>query len=209
MKHVTVRTAYSPLWKAAGDVSCGILTPAADLVAQGPSDIPVHLGSMPKSMAGILEVIPISDLDDGDVILHNDPFLGNNHLPDTIMAKPVFVDGVVVAFTAVRGHYIDIGGLRPGSYTPLARDVYGEGLRIPPVKIYRRSEPVADLFRMIASNTRNPTAPIGDIRAQYAGCLAGERRLWDLIDRYGLDTVENGLDAVLDHGERLARSAIT
>ena len=208
MKHVTVRTAYSPLWKAAGDVSCGILTAAADLVAQGPSDIPVHLGSMPKSMAGILEAIAISELDDGDVILHNDPFLGNNHLPDTIMAKPVFVEGSVVAFTAVRGHYIDIGGLRPGSYTPLARDVYGEGLRIPPVKIYRRGEAVVDLFRMIAANTRNPTALIGDIRAQYAGCLAGERRVRDLIDRYGLDTVVEGFDAILDHGERLARAAI-
>ena len=208
MKHVTVRTAYSPLWKAAGDVSCGILTPAADLVAQGPSDIPVHLGSMPTSMAGILEAIAISELEDGDIILHNDPYLGNNHLPDTIMAKPVFVDGSLVAFTAVRGHYIDIGGLRPGSYTTLARDVYGEGLRIPPVKIYRRGEPVADLFRMIGANTRNPTALIGDIRAQYAGCLAGERRLRDLVDRYGLDTVENGFDAILDHGERLTIAAI-
>ena len=147
-------------------------------------------------------------MEDGDVILHNDPYLGNNHLPDTIMAKPVFVDGSLVAFTAVRGHYIDIGGLRPGSYTTLARDVYGEGLRIPPVKIYRRGEPVADLFRMIGANTRNPTALIGDIRAQYAGCLAGERRLRDLVDRYGLDTVENGFDAILDHGERLAIAAI-
>ena len=209
MKLVTVRTAYSPLWKAAGDVSCGILTPAADLVAQGPSDIPVHLGSMPTSMAGILKVVEVSELQDGDVILHNDPFLGNNHLPDTIMAKPVFVDGSVVAFTAVRGHYIDIGGLRPGSYTPLAHDIYGEGLRIPPVKIYQRGEPVPDLFRMIAANTRNPTALIGDIRAQYAGCLAGERRVRNLIGRYGLGMFVDGLAAILAHGERLARAAIS
>ena len=209
MKHVTVRTAYSPLWKSAGDVSCGILTASAELVAQGPSDIPVHLGSMPTSMTGILEALDISEFEDGDVILHNDPFLGNNHLPDTIMAKPVFVGGSIVAFTAVRGHYIDIGGLRPGSYTPLARDIYGEGLRIPPVKLYVGNQPVTDLFRMIAANTRNPTALLGDIRAQYAGCLAGERRVRNLIDRYGVDGFTELLDGILAHGERLSKAAIS
>src|SRR6266540_1053348 len=87
MKQVAMRTAYSPLWKEAGDMSCGILTAGGELVAQGPADIPVHLGSMPFSMQGILDALDPTTFEDGDVILHNDPYQGNNHLPDTIMAK--------------------------------------------------------------------------------------------------------------------------
>jgi N-methylhydantoinase B len=208
MKQVAMRTAYSPLWKEAGDMSCGILTATGELVAQGPADIPVHLGSMPLSMQGILDALDPATFEDGDVILHNDPYQGNNHLPDTIMAKPVIVDGEVLAYTAVRGHYIDIGGFRPGSYSPLARDLFGEGLRIPPVKLYRRGDPDPDLMRMLAANTRMPQDLLGDVRAQFAGCVAGERRLQATVTKYGRAVVLEGMQAVLDHGERLMRAEI-
>jgi N-methylhydantoinase B len=208
MKQVAMRTAYSPLWKEAGDMSCGILTAAGELVAQGPADIPVHLGSMPFSMQGILKALDPATFEDGDVILHNDPYQGNNHLPDTIMAKPVIVDGEVLAYTAVRGHYIDIGGFRPGSYSPLARDLFGEGLRIPPVKLYRRGEPDPDLMRLLAANTRMPQDLLGDVRAQFAGCVAGERRLQAIVAKFGRDVVIEGMQAVLDHSERLMRTEI-
>ena len=209
MKQLCVRTAISPLWKAAGDISCGILSPDAQLVAQGPDDIPIHLGSMPMSLAGILAALDSETFAEGDAFLHNDPYQGNNHLPDTIMAKPVFHDGKIVAYAAVRGHYIDIGGLRPGSYSTMARDTYGEGLRIPPVRLYKDGEEDPDLFRLIAVNTRMPRDLLGDIRAQHAGCLAGERRVLALVDRYGPDIFAAGVGETLDHAERLMRARIS
>ena len=208
MKQLCVRTAISPLWKAAGDISCGILSPGGDLVSQGPDDIPIHLGSMPMSLAGILAALDPATFRAGDAFLQNDPYQGNNHLPDTIMAKPVFHDGEIIAYTAVRGHYIDIGGLRPGSYSTMARDTFGEGLRIPPVRLYEQGEEDPDLFRLIAVNTRMPRDLLGDIRAQHAGCLAGERRILALVERYGPDVFTRGVAATLDHSERLMRARI-
>ena len=209
MNQLCVRTAISPLWKAAGDISCGILSPDGQLVAQGPDDIPIHLGSMPMSLAGILSALDAGTFRDGDAFLHNDPYQGNNHLPDTIMAKPVFHDGQIVAYSAVRGHYIDIGGLRPGSYSTLARDTYGEGLRIPPVRLYKQGREDSDLFRLIAVNTRMPRDLLGDIRAQHAGCLAGERRVLALVDRYGPHIFAQGVLETLTHAERLMRAKIS
>ena len=209
MKQLCVRTAISPLWKAAGDISCGILSPEGELVAQGPDDIPIHLGSMPMSLAGILSALDSSSFQEGDAFLQNDPYQGNNHLPDTIMAKPVFHDGRIVAYSAVRGHYIDIGGLRPGSYSTLARDTFGEGLRIPPVRLYKQGKEDPDLFSLIAVNTRMPRDLLGDIRAQYAGCLAGERRILALVKRYGSDIFAEGVTATLSHSERLMRARIS
>ena len=209
MKQLCVRTAISPLWKAAGDISCGILSPDGQLVAQGPDDIPIHLGSMPMSLGGILSALDSNTFQEGDAFLHNDPYQGNNHLPDTIMAKPVFHDGQIVGYAAVRGHYIDIGGLRPGSYSTLARDTYGEGLRIPPVRLYKQGQEDPDLFRLIAVNTRMPRDLLGDIRAQYAGCLAGERRVLALVNRYGPGVFAAGVLATLSHAERLMRARIS
>ena len=139
MKNVVVRTAVSPLWKDAGDVSCAILTDTADLVAQGQGDIPVHLATMPFSMRGILERIPLETITEGDVLIQNDPYSGGNtHLPDVLMAIPVFADGAVVAFSGIRGHWTDV-------YSATSRVIFEEGLIIPPVKLLRAPLRIRDL----------------------------------------------------------------
>lgn len=207
MKSVVLRTAYSNLWREAGDLSCGLLDARGDIVAQGVGDIPIHLASMPTSMRGILDRIPVDTLEPGDVVLQNDPYQGNNHMPDFIMAKPIFSGDRLLAFAAVRGHYVDIGGPTPGSYNMRATDLFGEGLRMPPVKLYRRGEINEEILGIISANVRNAPERLGDMRSQYAGCLAAERRVLDYCERYGTDAVEQAMREVLDISERRARAA--
>lgn len=209
MKAVVLRTAYSNLWREAGDLSCGLLDPHGNIVAQGIGDIPIHLASMPMSLRGMLARIPADTIEPGDVLLQNDPYQGNNHMPDFFMAKPIFSEARLIGFAAVRGHYVDIGGPTPGSYYTLAKDVYGEGLRIPPVKLYREGVANAEIMDIITANVRNAAERLGDMRSQYAGCLAAERRLMDYCERYGTAAVEQAMAQVLDVSEQRARAAFT
>src|SRR5262249_43824944 len=140
MKAVVVRTAYSNLWKEAGDLSCGLLTSSGELAVQGIGDIPVHLASMPMSVGACLKRIPPKTLKPADVVSQSDPYQGNNPPPDFIMAKPIFFSGLIVGYSAVRGHYVDVGGGGPGSYSATMPDIYAEGLRIPPVRIYEEGK---------------------------------------------------------------------
>lgn len=208
MKAVVVRTAYSNLWKEAGDLSCGLLTHDGDLAVQGIGDIPNHMATMPLSLAGCLERIPASTLREGDVLFQNDPYKGNNHLPDFIMAKPVFFDGEIVAYTAVRGHFVDIGGGGPGSYSTAMPDIYAEGLRIPPVRIYEEGVINQDIIDVLTHNTRNSRERLGDLRSQYAGCLTAERRVLAFCEKYGVETVKTAMVEMIDASERLTRAAI-
>lgn len=177
MKAVVVRTAYSNLWKEAGDLSCGLLTSRGELAVQGIGDIPIHLASMPMSLGACLVRIPPESLKPGDVVYQNDPYQGNNHLPDFIMAKPVFFNDRIVAYTAVRGHYVDVGGGGPGSYSATMPDIYAEGLRIPPVRIFKEGILNQDIVDVLLHNTRNSRERFGDLRSQFAGCVAAERRV--------------------------------
>jgi N-methylhydantoinase B len=208
MKAVVIRTAYSNLWKEAGDLSCGILTGKGELLAPGRGDIPVHLVTMPASLGGCLKRFPIEELRPGDVLYQNDPYQGNNHLPDFLMAKPVFADGSIVAFAAVRGHYVDVGGSAPGSYTTATTDIYTEGLRIPPVRIFEEGVLNEDIVNVLQTNTRNSRERMGDLRSQYAGCLTAERRILAFCERYGAATLTEAMEEILDASERLARAAI-
>jgi N-methylhydantoinase B len=209
MKAVVLRTAYSNLWKEAGDLSCGLLSADADVVVQGMGDIPVHLASMPYSLRGCLARIPREALRPGDVLYQNDPYQGNNHLPDFLMAKPVFFGERIVGFAAVRGHYVDVGGGGPGSYSAAMPDIYAEGLRIPPVRIFEEGVINQDIVDVLLTNTRNSQERLGDLRSQYAGCVAAERRLLAFCERYGSDTVEAGMQEMLNASERLTRAAIS
>ena len=202
MKNVVVRTAVSPLWKDAGDVSCAILTRQAELVAQGRGDIPVHLATMPFSLKGILDRFPLNSLEEGDVLIQNDPYHGGNtHLPDVLMTIPVFADGAVIAFSAVRGHWTD-------PYSATAREIFDEGLIIPPVKLHRRGRRNDDLMNVILANSRAPDERMGDVRAQEAGCRIGARRLQRIVERYGAATAGTAMEEIIGHSERLTRAEI-
>jgi N-methylhydantoinase B len=208
MKAVVVRTAYSNLWKEAGDLSCGLLTSGSELAVQGLGDIPIHLASMPMSLGACLVRIPPAELKPGDVLYQNDPYKGNNHLPDFIMAKPVFFDGRIVAYSAVRGHYVDVGGGGPGSYSATMPDIYAEGLRIPPVRIFKEGVLNQDIVDVLLHNTRNSRERFGDLRSQYAGCVAAERRVLSFCQKYGASTFEAAMEEMVDAAEKLTRAAI-
>jgi N-methylhydantoinase B len=208
MKAVVVRTAYSNLWKEAGDLSCGLLTSRSELAVQGHGDIPIHLASMPMSLGACLVRIPPAELKPGDVLYQNDPYQGNNHLPDFIMAKPVFFDGRIVAYSAVRGHYVDVGGGGPGSYSATMPDIYAEGLRIPPVRIFKEGVLNQDIVDVLLHNTRNSRERFGDLRSQFAGCVAAERRVLSFCQKYGAGTFEAAMEQMIHAAEQLTRAAI-
>lgn len=208
MKVVVMRSSYSTIWRESGDLSCALLSRDGDMIAQGPGDLPAHLATMPFSLKGALQKIPLPTLEPGDVLFHNDPLWGNNHLPDCMMAKPVFVDGEVIGFAVVRGHWTDIGGMGPGSYTAVTTDPIQEGLRIPPLKLYRREVLDRSYVDFILANVRVPRDRLGDIQAEYAGCVTGERKLLALAAKYGARTVTDCMAAILDHGEQLTRAEL-
>ena len=208
MKVVVMRSSYSTIWRESGDLSCAILSRDGEMIAQGPGDLPAHLATMPFSLQGALQKHPLDTLEPGDVLFHNDPQWGNNHLPDCMMAKPVFVDADIIGFAVVRGHWTDIGGMGAGSYTAVTTDPIQEGLRIPPIKLYRAGELDQSYVDFILANVRVPRDRLGDIRAEFAGCVTGERKLLALSAKYGARTVTDCMHAILDHGEHLTRAEL-
>jgi N-methylhydantoinase B len=208
MKAAVVHTAYSPLWKESGDLSCGLLTPRGEMAAQALGDIPIHLATMPFSLQGCLARIPVDSLRPGDVLWQNDPYQGNNHLPDIFMAAPVFAEGLLIGFSAVRGHFVDVGGSGPGSYSATARDLHAEGLRIPPMRLYRQGQVNQDVLDLFLANVRGPDERLGDLRAQFAGCHSGRRSLERLAAKYGARGLVALMDDLLDHSEALTRAQI-
>ncbi|MGE0853139.1 MAG: hydantoinase B/oxoprolinase family protein [Hyphomicrobiaceae bacterium] len=207
MTAVVMRSAPTTLWKESGDLSCGILNWKCELIAQGPNDLPAHLATMPFSARGALEAIT-EELHPGDVIFHNDPCAGNNHLPDCLMLMPVFDSGTLLAFTAVRGHWADIGGIGLGSYTTLTTDSIQEGLRVPPVRIFKRGVLDEEMLSIILANVRGSELRRSDFLAQYMGCARGGARIGDLCAKYGGTLIRECMTAILDHGERLTRAEI-
>lgn len=197
--------AFSPNIKERRDYSCALFDGAGRVVAMG-DHMPVHLGAMPMSVAAAIS--EIGAFSAGDIVALNDPFRGGTHLPDITLVKPVFIDGAQpLAYLAVRAHHADVGGMAPGSM-PLARDIFQEGLRIPPVRIVRGGQRVDDLWRMLLANVRTPREREGDLAAQ-VGCLAvGEQRLAEMIARRGADEVVAAMSALVAYGERLVRAGI-
>ncbi|NKB90008.1 MAG: hydantoinase B/oxoprolinase family protein [Acidobacteria bacterium] len=199
------RTAFSPNIKERRDYSCAIFDADGHTVAQG-DHMPVHLGSMPMSVAAAIEAI---DMAAGDVVIVNDPFQGGTHLPDITLVQPVFVEGHHRAafYVANRAHHSDVGGISPGSM-PLATSIYQEGIRIPPMHLVRSGVVVEEAMKLILANVRTPVEREGDLTAQIASNRTGERRLLELVDRYSLPTVAEAMGQLQDYAERLTREAI-
>ena len=205
MKIVLAKTAYSPLLKVAGDYSCGIFDAAGNIVAQGP-DLPIHLGSMPDAVRAVIAAFPA--VEPGDVFIHNDPYHGGSHLPDVNVVAPAFLGERLLGFGCVRAHWPDIGSATPGSYGAVT-EIYGEGLRLPPMRLYRNGEPEADIERIIFANVRTPDERRGDLRAQVAANRRGGERLQALARKYGADELLRIMDEVLDYSEAMMRAALS
>ncbi|RAI58005.1 hydantoinase B/oxoprolinase family protein [Roseicella frigidaeris] len=204
MKIVLAKTAYSPLLKVAGDYSCGIFNARGEMVAQGP-DLPIHLGSMPDAVGSVARAFP--DVAPGDVFIHNDPYRGGSHLPDVNVVMPAFHQGRLLGFGCVRAHWPDIGSATPGSYGAVT-EIYGEGLRLPPVRLYRDGKPDPSVEAIILANVRTPAERLGDIRAQVAANRRAAERMIGLAGKYGVDELLRIMDAVLDYSETMMRQAL-
>ena len=204
MKIVLAKTAYSPLLKVAGDYSCGIFDVHGNMVAQGP-DLPIHLGSMPDAVRAVVRAFP--DVAPGDVFIHNDPYQGGSHLPDVNVVAPAYLGQRLLGFGCVRAHWPDIGSATPGSYGAVT-EIYGEGLRLPPVRLYRDGKPDAGIEAIIFANVRTPTERMGDLRAQVAANRRAEARLCALAEKYGADALLRIMAEVQDYAETMMRAAL-
>jgi len=200
------RTGFSPNIKERLDYSCAIYDASGHTIAQG-DHLPVHLGAMPLSVRAAIESGPLHP---GDTIILNDPFRGGTHLPDITLVSPVFLpssDSKAAFFVANRAHHSDVGGMSPGSM-PLAREIFQEGLIVPPVKLVKHGTLDSDLLALILANVRTPLEREGDLTAQIASNRVGELRLLALAQHYGLEKIYRYAAATQDYAERMLRSTI-
>jgi N-methylhydantoinase B len=208
MGAVLMRSSYSPNIKERRDFSCALFDARGRLVAQA-AHIPVHLGSMPDSVAEAL--VAFDHFAPGDIIALNDPFLGGTHLPDITLIAPIFVEVEeeqrLIGFAANRAHHADVGGMAPGSM-PLATEIYQEGLIIPPLKLWEAGQPNRALLALLLRNVRTPDERRGDLAAQVAANRTAARRLQELVDRWGLAALEEHVEALIDYAARMARATI-
>ena len=198
------RTAFSPNIKERRDYSCAVFDARGDVVAQG-DHMPVHLGSMPLSVKAAIESREIGP---GDVVILNDPYRGGTHLPDVTLVSGVFYKRRLLFYVASRAHQSDIGGMSPGSM-PLAQEIYQEGLRIPPVKIMIGGKINRDIWEMILLNVRTPDEREGDLAAMLGANNTGERRLREIVEKYGAREVDSYVREILNYSERMTRHAIS
>ena len=200
------RTAYSGVLKNIMDYSAAICDADGRLVAQGLS-LPGHLCSIPVSLQAVLAAFG-DDIAEGDIFINNDPYDGGMHLPDIFIFKPLFADGRPIAYAATICHHTDVGGRVPGSNASDSTEIYAEGLRIPPLKLYEKGVANSTLFRMIERNVRMPGRVFGDIRSQLAACEIAARGMTDLVGRYGADGVRVLMVSMMDYSERLTRHCL-
>jgi N-methylhydantoinase B len=205
MRVVLAKTAYSPLLKSAGDYSCGLFDARGEMVAQGP-DLPIHLGSMPDAVRAVVAAFA-SDVHEGDVFIHNDPYFGGSHLPDVNVVRPAFSHGQLLGYACLRAHWPDIGSATPGSYGAVT-EIYGEGLRMPPLRLISRGTLNIDLEKLILANVRTPDERKGDLGAQLAATLRAVERLKQLAQRYGSAELIGYMKQVMDYSERLMRTTL-
>ena len=207
MTMVLTRTARSPIIAISTDFSNAIFDTTPEMAVQG-QDQPVHLGSLMVAIRAVAEYFE-GEIYPGDVMYHNDPTTGGGHLVDMSMFKPVFYEDELVFWAANRVHASDVGGPSPGGWNPLAKELWDEGLRMPPIKLWDRGVERHDIVNMILSNLRTKRQHQGDMGAQLGAIGVAERRLLALLERYGKETVKAGVAELLDRAEQRMRQEIS
>jgi len=205
MGTLLVRSAFSSNIKERRDCSAALFDAAGRMVAQA-AHVPVHLGALYESVRVVAERTGGSGA--GDVWVLNDPFAGGNHLPDVTLVSPVELDGAIVGYAATRAHHSDMGGMRPGSMPADSREIFAEGLIIPPVRLVRAGAWQDDILELICANSRTPDLRRGDLRAQAAANRLAGVRLAELAARHGTSTVLTAFAEVLRYGERRSRALV-
>ena len=206
MGEAMLRTSFSQILNSSRDFSTAICGADGHLVAQA-EHIPVHVGALPSATEAVVAAFE-DDVHPGDVFLLNDPYHGGSHLPDLTAFVPVFLDQRLVFWTVNRAHHSDIGGATHGAYNGAATEIWQEGLRVPPVRLYDRGEQREDLARMLRVNVRHPRDFEGDLAAQIGSVHLGERRLQELAAEFDPHTLKRSAEKILDATERQVRAII-
>lgn len=207
MDLVHQKTSFSPVISEAFDRSNGIYhRDTGEMIAQGELGLPIFLGVMQFATQAVMQ--RRQDLEPGDVVIQNDPYLGGTHLMDVKMVMPFYYKERLWCYLSNTGHWPDTGGMVPGGFSSTATEIQQEGLRLPPVKLMRRGTLCQDVVDIVLSNIRVPDERIGDIRAQIGALRTGEKRLTALLDRYGDNTVEMAIAELADRSEQQMRACI-
>lgn len=201
------RTAFSPIFNEGLDFSCVLFDRELNMIGQA-EFCPAQLAASIFIVRWTVEELGIDSFEPGDVVLHNDPYRGGAHIPEHSVIRPVFHGGELWGFVANVGHLAEIGGKAAGSFAADATEIFQEGLRIPPIKLVSRDENNLDLWRLIMANHRTPRNTWGDLNAQIGSLRVAERRIVELLDRYGADTVTAASKQLMDYSERWMRSEI-
>ena len=206
MGEAMLRTSFSQILNSSRDFSTAITDAEGELVAQA-EYIPVHVGAMPSSALATMEAFG-GDVHPGDVFLLNDPYHGGSHLPDLTACLPVFAGGRLLFWALNRAHHSDIGGATYGAYNASATEIWQEGLRVPPLRLYDRGALREDVMRMLRVNVRHPRDFEGDLAAQIGSVRLGERRLLEFVEELGADTIAGAAGRILDATEAETRAVI-
>ena len=206
MAEQILRTCYSFVIYAR-DFSSALCDREGNTIMQGSQDIAVHVGTLHFTCKAVIDAFG-DDIHPGDVFAVNDPYLGGTHFNDVRIIRPIFHDGEVIAYAQSNGHWADVGGSVPGSFDINAKDHFGEGLRIPPIRIWDGGQYREDIVRMICSCSRAPRDVEGDLHAQAEATRVCEREILRLVDKYGIDTIMTAFDEVQDYVERLTRQRV-
>ena len=201
-------SAYSPNIKERLDHSCALFDARGRLIAQA-EHIPVHLGSLPWGLHRTLAIVRAGGgMRPGEMWVVNDPYVAGTHLNDVTVIRPVFAGDLLVGYAANKAHHTDVGGSAPGSMPPDATDLFAEGLVVPPMRLVERDAPVAATIALFCANSRTPKARAGDLRAQMAGNYTGERRLLEIVERYGAGDAASAFERLIAASEARMRNAL-
>lgn len=201
-----INTSISPIFAEVHDFSCAICDWNNRIVAQV-DGVPSHTASAMEAVKAVSREFG-EDIHPGDVFVMNDPYMGGTHLPDVTIMKPIFYNEKLQFIAINRAHHGDVGGMEPGSYCPRATELFHEGIRIPPLRIYKNEKPIEDVVTMIKINTRMPEALWVDMKAQVASCRVGEKRIIELINKYGVDKVRETIEDIHRYAEERMRKEI-
>ena len=204
MGEAMLRTSFSQILNSSRDFSTAICGADSQLVAQA-DHIPVHVGALQPAAASIIETFG-DDVFEGDIFLLNDPYFGGSHLPDVTAFAPVFIEGTLAFWAINRAHHSDIGGATYGAYNAAAREIWQEGLRLPPIRLYDKGQVREDILRLLKTNVRHARDFEGDLMAQIGSVLLAERRLHALAGEFGRDTIEQSVARILDATEAQTRA---
>lgn len=200
------RTSRSPIFAEVHDFSCAICDWVPRIVAQV-DGVPSHTASSMMAARAIVDKFR-DQMKPGDVYMINDPYEGGTHLADATVVKPVYYGGELLFMAINRAHHLDVGGMVAGSYSPEAREIFHEGIRIPAIRIYENNEPIQYILDLLKINTRMPDLFESDVRAQVASCNVAEKRLLEMAEEFGVESLKEILDAIQDYAGEMMRAEI-